>query len=78
MPAPTPPSSATKAITVTELVVLWPLVVIVEFAQRSTASLDAVTSTAQPCRRPAAARVRSTISCGGTERAGITGLPPGC
>ncbi len=49
-PAATPPWTSTNAITVTRPDVLWPLVVIVELAQRKAASLVCRTSTAHPCR----------------------------
>ena len=71
-PAAVPPSTATTATTVTCVAVVCPFVVIVELAQRSTASLDVRTSTTHPCRCAAAASVRSTISCG------LTAPPRGC
>ena len=55
-PAATPPSTATNAITVTRVAVLCPFVVMVELAQRSTASLLSRTSTTQPCRCAAACK----------------------
>ena len=61
-PAAVPPSTYTTAITVSRQDVVCPFVVIVELAHRSTASLDSVTSTAQPGRWAAVARVRSTTS----------------
>ena len=84
-PAAMPPSTATNAITVTCPDVVCPLVVIVELAQRSTASLVSRTSTVQPCRCAPAASVRSTTSCGASTDTvtwlalvGVTDPPPAC
>jgi hypothetical protein len=79
-PAATPPSTATNAITVTRPEVVWPLVVIVELAQRSTASLVSRTSTAQSASRCPSTRVRSTTSWAAQLRrtGSVTAPPPAC
>ena len=80
-PAATPPSTATKAITVTRPEVVCPLVVIVEFAQRRTASLASRTITAQPCSRAPIARPPSTTSWARhvpVPPFPVTAPPPGC
>ena len=64
VPVAVPPSTASIAITETRRDVVCPFVVIVEFAQRSTALLVSETSTTRPTPSapPGRASTRSTIS----------------